>query len=148
MRLFHIIFLFFLLVPLIEIYCLLKIGSAIGVLPTVLMVVLTAVIGVWLLRIQSFLTFRRLQEHLQQGEAPAFEMIEGPILLVGGALLLTPGFFTDTIGFLCLIPLTRRWIANYCITHVFKGGIINSMARHAAGSSKVDIIEGEYTKED
>lgn len=147
MRLFHLLFLFFLLVPLFEIYFLLKMGAIIGVLPTVLTVVLTAVIGVWLLRVQSFLTFRRLQEHLQQGQAPAMEMIEGPILLVGGALLLTPGFFTDAIGFLCLLPNTRRWIAHYCMTHVFSEGFGSVMGRQA-GNRQADVIEGEFKKED
>ena len=147
MRPFHLIFLFFLLIPLLEIYFLLKMGAIIGVLPTVLTVVLTAVIGVWLLRVQSFLTFRRLQEHLQQGQALAMEMIEGPILLVGGALLLTPGFFTDAIGFLCLLPNTRRWIAHYCMTHVFSKGFSGAV-REQAGSRKANVIEGEFKKEE
>jgi UPF0716 protein FxsA len=122
-------------------------GAVIGVFPTVLIVVLTAIIGVWLLRVQSFLTFRRLQEHLQQGQAPAMEMIEGPILLVGGALLLTPGFFTDAIGFLCLLPNTRRWIAHYCMTHVFSEGFSSAMGGQGQRRN-AEVIEGEFKKEE
>ncbi|MCK5189203.1 MAG: FxsA family protein, partial [Methylococcales bacterium] len=90
MKAVQIIFLFFLVVPFVEIYLLLQIGGLVGVMPTVLLVVFTAVLGAWLLRRQGFATFQRFQASLAQGEIPAYEMIEGPILLVGGALLLTP----------------------------------------------------------
>jgi len=104
----QVIFLLFLIIPFIEIYLLLKIGAIVGVFPTIFLVVFTAVLGAWLLRQQGLATWLRLQESLAKGTIPAFEMIEGPILLVGGALLLTPGFFTDILGFLCLIPATRK----------------------------------------
>ena len=93
MRMVQVIFLFFLIVPFVEIYLLLQLGGIVGILPTVLLVVFTAVLGAWLLRQQGFSTWQRLQTNLAQGKVPAYEMIEGPILLVGGALLLTPWFF-------------------------------------------------------
>lgn len=100
---FYILFLLFLGIPLLEIYLLIEVGAKIGALPTVFLVVFTAVLGVFLLRIQGFSTLTRLRGTLAQGGIPAVEMLEGAVLLVTGALLLTPGFFTDALGFLCLV---------------------------------------------
>jgi len=108
---FPVFLLVFLLVPLVEIYFLIKVGGWIGALPTVALVVLTAVLGAALARQQGLATLQRLQQTLGRGEAPALEMIEGVLLLVGALLLLTPGFFTDLAGFACLFPLSRRWLA-------------------------------------
>ncbi len=144
----QVIFLLFLIIPFIEIYLLLKIGAIVGVFPTIFLVVFTAVLGAWLLRQQGLATWLRLQESLAKGTIPAFEMIEGPILLVGGALLLTPGFFTDILGFLCLIPATRKKLANYIIA---KGIITTTGAapgQQAPKSGPSNVIEGEYKKED
>ncbi len=140
-----ILFIFFLIVPFAEIYLLLKIGGFIGVFPTVLLVVFTAVLGAFLLRQQGFSTWQRFQEGLAKGQIPAVEMIEGPVLLVGGALLLTPGFFTDVLGFACLIPAARRKVAMYIIeNHLIQAGTPFQQ------NSSVDnsVIEGEFKKED
>ncbi len=103
-------FLIFLVVPLIEIYFLIEIGSAIGAGLTIFLVVFTAALGAVLVRMQGFATFVRAQTQLVKGEMPALEMIEGLCLFVAGALLLTPGFFTDAIGFILLTPSLRRAI--------------------------------------
>lgn len=147
MKIVQIIFLFFLIVPFVEIYLLLQIGGWVGILPTVLLVVFTAVLGAWLLRRQGFSTWQRFQANLAQGNIPAYEMIEGPILLVGGALLLTPGFFTDALGFACLIPQARRKFAQYIIeNHLIK---VQSGFPFQASNTKPDnVIEGEFKKED
>ncbi len=108
MGLFQILLLLFLLVPIIEIYLLIEVGSIIGAFPTIFLVVFTAVVGAALLRWQGFTTFQRVREAMARGEVPAIEMMEGVVLLICGALLLTPGFFTDAVGFLCLIPAVRR----------------------------------------
>lgn len=143
----RIVFLFFLVVPFVEIYLLLQLGGIVGVLPTVLLVVFTAVLGAWLLRQQGFATWQRLQANLAQGAMPAYEMIEGPILLVGGALLLTPGFFTDAIGFACLIPFTRRRMAQYIIENQVISAQSGSPFQQAQPKNE-NIIEGEFKKED
>ncbi len=140
---FRLLFLVFLIVPLIEIYLLLVVGAVIGPLPTIAMVVFTAVVGAWLLRIEGFQTWFRLQQSLAQGKIPALEIVEGPILLVGGALLLTPGFFTDFLGFLCLFPATRRRIARY----VLKRWLVRQHPPGGAGNGP-RIIEGEYQRRD
>ncbi|WP_031434706.1 FxsA family protein [Methylomarinum vadi] len=145
MKVVQIIFLFFLIVPFVEIYLLLQIGGLIGPFPTIFMVVFTAVLGAWLLRRQGLATWRRFQDSLNQGAIPAYEMIEGPLLLVGGALLLTPGFFTDALGFACLVPQLRRKIAQYVIEHHL---IVSANGSPFTRRPPHDVIEGEYTKED
>jgi len=107
LRTFPVFAVLFFVVPLIEIYLLIQVGSWVGVLPTILLVVLTAVLGAFLLRQQGLSTLARFQQSLGKGRLPAGELLEGVILLVGGALLMTPGFFTDLLGFLCLLPFTR-----------------------------------------
>ena len=100
--------LIFLIIPLIEIYILIQVGQVIGALWTVFFVVATAVLGVHLLKQQGLSTLTRAQNRMQQGEVPANEMLEGIGLLVAGAFLLTPGFFTDALGFSFLVPITRE----------------------------------------
>jgi len=141
----QIIFLIIVTIPFIEIYLLLQVGGIVGVFPTILLVVTTAIVGAGLLRQQGMATWIRLQENLARGELPAYEMVEGPILLVGGALLLTPGFFTDVIGFACLIPSMRRKIAQYIIEKQLVGA---AGSRRPPQSKEPDVIEGEFRKED
>lgn len=105
--------LLFIIVPLIELYFIIKVGGAIGAFWTVLLVIMTAIIGVNLLRIQGMSTLIRAQKNMAQGQVPAMEMMEGVALAVAGVLLITPGFITDSIGFLCLIPASRQAIIRY-----------------------------------
>ena len=99
-----ILFLLFLLTPLIEIAVFIEVGSLIGLWPTLGVVVLTAVLGAALWRAQGLSTWARAQETLRAGELPVREVTDGAFLLVAGALLLTPGLVTDAIGFLLLVP--------------------------------------------
>ncbi|MEE8056248.1 MAG: FxsA family protein [Pseudomonadales bacterium] len=105
MRLF---FLLFITVPIIEMWVLIEVGAKIGGLNTIFLVFLTAVIGLALLRQQGLKTLLKANQRMEQGQLPAGEIIEGIILAVGGALLLTPGFITDAIGFACLLPPSRK----------------------------------------
>jgi len=146
MKAIQILFSFFLIVPFVEIFLLLQVGGLIGVFPTVLLVVLTAVWGASLLRRQGFATWQRLQTQLAKGEIPAYEMIEGPILLVGGALLLTPGFFTDMLGFACLLPGLRQQIAKYIIERHLLDSAAGDLFRRQREAA--DVIEGVYRKQD
>ncbi len=147
MKAIQILFLCFLIVPFVEIFLLLQVGGLIGAIPTIFLVVLTAVWGAWLLRRQGFATWQRFQQALAQGTLPAYEIIEGPILLVGGALLLTPGFFTDALGFACLIPGLRRKIARYIIENHLINSPTGTVFRQAGGQHD-NVIDGEYRKED
>ncbi|MGR8941848.1 MAG: FxsA family protein [Gammaproteobacteria bacterium] len=148
MKIFQILFLFFLIIPFAEIYLLLTIGGLIGAFPTIALVVFTAVLGAWLLRQQGFETFRRFQQNLAQGTLPTYEIIEGPILLVGGALLLTPGFITDLLGFVCLIPPLRRKVAQYIIEKHLIQVIQPGGPFGPRGAAAPDVLEGEFRKED
>ena len=145
MKVFQVLFLIVLIIPFAEIYLLLQVGGIIGALPTIFLVVFTAALGAWLLRRQGFATFRRFQENLAQGVIPAYEMIEGPIILLGGILLLTPGFITDVLGFACLIPPLRKKIAQYIIeNHLLQAGGIFQQGRAA----QKNVLEGEFRKEE
>ncbi len=104
------LFLLFLVVPIVEIYLLIKIGSQVGAATTIAIVVLTAIIGAALVRIQGFSTLMRAQSQIAHAKVPAVEVMEGVALVVAGALLLTPGFFTDAFGFILLTPPLRRLI--------------------------------------
>jgi len=119
----RIAFLAFITIPLVEMFILLKVGAVIGALPTIGLVVFTATLGIWLLRLEGIATLARVQEKLNQGQIPETELLEGIMLLVGGALLLTPGFVTDAMGFTCLIPVLRRPIARWII----RQGVIRAM---------------------
>ena len=103
--------LLFVLMPVAEMWLLITVGSQIGALPTIGLVLLTAVVGAGLLREQGFATLWKGRQKLQAGELPTTEIAEGIILAVSGALLLTPGFVTDTIGFAGLIPPIRVLVA-------------------------------------
>ncbi len=108
MPLFYLFAALFIILPLVEIALFIQVGGLIGTLPTVLLVVATAAAGIALLRHQGLATLRRAQDTLGRGEVPALSLLEGAALLVAGALLLTPGFLTDALGFLLLIPPLRR----------------------------------------
>ncbi|NOQ63872.1 MAG: exlusion protein FxsA [Methyloprofundus sp.] len=142
----QLVFLAFLTIPFIEIYLLLQIGGIVGVFPTILLVVSTAIVGAGLLRQQGLATWQRLQDNLQKGELPAYEMVEGPILLVGGILLLTPGFFTDVIGFACLIPPARRKIALYIIEKRLTPA--GAAPQGPQAKEKINVIDGEFKREE
>lgn len=143
MSLIHWLFLVFLTVPLAEIYVLLKVGSLIGALPTVGAVVLTALIGAALVRAQGFSTLAKIRDSLDRGEVPAVALVEGAFLLLAGALLLTPGFITDAIGFACLCPPLRR----YLITEYLLERLIQAGGR-SGPPGNADVIEGEFRRED
>ncbi|MCW8932922.1 MAG: FxsA family protein [Gammaproteobacteria bacterium] len=144
-----ILFLFLLLfigVPLVEIYLLIEVGGIIGAFPTVLAVVFTAVLGVTLIRIQGFSTLQKAQNSMNQGVVPAKEMIEGLMLLFAALCLLIPGFFTDAVGFLLLIPPFRALIASQIIgSAAMKSRFSGHGHGFGAGSrNQGHFFEGEY----
>ena len=120
----RVFFLLFVGMPILEMWLLIEVGSRIGALPTIALVALTAFIGINLLRQQGFDTLTRAQTRLNAGEVPATEILEGLCLAVGGALLLTPGFVTDAIGFCCLIGPIRKQI----VGRVLASGMVRANA--------------------
>jgi len=139
----------FLVVPIIEIYLLIQVGQVIGAGWTILLVVLTAVIGVWLLRIQGLSTLTRAQQKLRENELPATEILEGMGLVVAGALLLTPGFFTDAIGFLLLFPPTRIWLVGNLARRMVVSATVTTGHQRPHQPRCNDVIDGvKYSRDD
>ena len=103
----------FVVVTLAEIYVLVSVGQAIGGLSTVLLVIITAFIGSSLLKQQGWSTMAKAQQSMSEGRTPAIEMMEGVVILVSGILLLTPGFLTDVLGLLGLMPWSRSYFINH-----------------------------------
>ena len=141
----------FVVVTLAEIYVLVSVGQAIGGLSTVLLVVITAFIGSSLLRQQGWSTMAKAQQSMAEGRTPAMEMLEGVVILVSGILLLTPGFLTDGLGLLGLMPWSRHYFINHFLEknaeRVFRSR--NSVFIHRSDSTetknkKDETIEGEF----
>lgn len=149
-----ILFAAFVGIPILEIAVFMNIGALIGVWSTLGIVVLTAVAGSYLLRIQGLSTLARAQEAAQQGKAPLVELIEGVYLLIAGVLLLTPGFVTDTVGLLFFIPAVRRGLGVMLLRSIAKRGHFTATAGgfHASGSAPYPsrgpdggpVIDGEF----
>lgn len=152
--------LIFIVVPLVEMLLLFEVSDQIGGLNTLAMVVLTAVIGVQILKRQGFSTLTRANRRLESGELPAQEIVEGMLLAGAGALLLTPGFITDTLGFIFLTgplrrPLARRIIRSG-VVHTMGAGSQFSFFSYSSSANPGNrgprgggnVFEGEYADED
>lgn len=138
--------LLFTTVPLIELALLLWIGRHLGVLPTVALIFLTGVLGATLARFQGLATWRRFQAALEAGRLPGRELVEGFLILLAGAVLLTPGVLTDAVGFLLLIPPARRWIVRRARTGL-QGRMIVVDGQGPGNRRKppgADVIDAEF----
>lgn len=143
-----------LLLPVLELALLIQVGSAIGVLPTLGLIILSAVLGILLLRVAGLATAWRARERLARGELPEREMFDGLLLALGGLLLLLPGFISDLFGLLCVLPFSR---------HLLLGRLQRQQQEQAArqrafaddlagardaSAQRPQIIEGEYQRRD
>ncbi len=127
--------------PILEIYLLIQVGGLLGFLPTLFLLFAAAGLGTYLLQTQGWSTWMRLQQSLSRGELPADELLNGAVIVAGGALLLLPGFLSDVVGLLCLLPFTRRLIAAWLVK-----SSLSVKTVHGTAESKV--IEGEFKRED
>ena len=107
------LFLAFTIIPIIEIYLLIEIGSMFGALTAVTLVILTGFMGAFLARLQGLKTLFRIQESLREGRMPSTELLDALLIVIAGLVLLTPGFLTDSIGFILLVPITRKYIKTW-----------------------------------
>ena len=143
-----------LLLPVLELALLIQVGSAIGVLPTLGLIILSAVLGILLLRVAGLATAWRARERLARGELPEREMFDGLLLALGGLLLLLPGFISDLFGLLCVLPFSR---------HLLLGRLQRQQQEQAArqrafaddlagardaSAPRSQVIEGEYQRRD
>lgn len=147
----------FLLVPIIEIMALIAVGRAIGGWPTFFLLVAMSVLGAWLMRREGSRAWRALQDALQSGRMPARELADGMLVLIGGTLLLTPGFLTDIAGFFLVLPFTRP-VARRLVETVIARRLVAQVGfidpRRAPGQQpggrapgQGDVIEGEIVDE-
>ncbi|GLP95758.1 FxsA family protein [Paraferrimonas sedimenticola] len=164
----------FIFIPIIEIAVIIQVGSFLGALTTIAIMVITAIIGAALVREQGLRTLFNLQSRMAQGELPGTQLVEGVLLAVTGVLLVTPGFVTDIAGFLILVPALRQALANRLLTrmqgqvsasvHGFarqpndfgqnggfeqpRGFEQNSGFQQQTPKSNGDTFEGEYQRKD
>ena len=127
------IFLTIVLVPVIEIYLLIKIGSQIGAITTILLIFITAIVGVYYAKYEGLNTLRSGFNQLKRNETPTYEMLSGAAIAFAALLLIIPGFTTDLLGFLLIFPLTRKFIFN---------GLFKRF--NTVNTRKNDFIDGEY----
>lgn len=114
--------LLFIVVPFVELALLMKLAQLEGIPFTLALVVITGVIGTWLARSQGIKTLHRIRESLAQNQMPTDSLLDGVMILIAGALLLTPGILTDAFGFSLLIPFTRNWYRRLLVRW-FKGKV-------------------------
>ena len=134
----------FIVIPILEIYVLIRVGSYIGALETIGLVLFTAVLGLAMLRQQGFEALTSARMKLQQSEIPAEEMLTGFFLAIGGVLLVIPGFITDLFGFICLVPFSRKFLLGLLNLPLFNSSGFKSKAKESEG----DWIEGEYQRDE
>ncbi len=127
------IFLFIVLIPIIEIYLIIKIGGQIGALNTIILIFITATVGIYYAKYEGLNTLKSGFEQLKKNIAPTYEMISGAAIAFGAIFLIIPGFATDILGFMFIFPISRKLIFNV----FFKKKIINK-------NKKNDFIEGEF----
>jgi UPF0716 protein FxsA len=128
------------LIPLLELYLLIELGSVIGALPTVLLTIGTAIAGIYLIRQQGMATMVQAQTDLQSGKPPQEAVVNGVLIFIGGVLLFIPGLMTDTLGFLLLIPPVRAAMVRQSL----KGMQTRGAYRYRKNDET--IIEGEWTE--
>jgi UPF0716 protein FxsA len=153
------LFLILLIVPIVEIALFIEVGGRIGTWPTIAVVVLTAIVGTIMLRRQGLAALRSVQSRLAAGENPGRLLADGAMILLAGALLVTPGFFTDAVGFALLVPAIRQWLWNWLAPRLTvvqaearraearHSATRNSGARGAAGHQvppRGQTVEGDY----
>jgi UPF0716 protein FxsA len=150
------LFVLFIVVPIAELYVIVQVGQAIGVLPTIALLLIDSLVGAWLLRREGAKAWRAFQLAVEQRRLPAREVADGALVLFGGALLLTPGFISDILGLLCILPPTRAGLRGLLTVVVARRfgvvGMAGGLAARAAGQRRRspygDVVEGEVVEGD
>lgn len=144
--------LLFIAFPILEVWLLIEVGSVIGALWTVLIIILTAIVGSQLVRRQGLGVMQRAREYQARGEVPALPMLEGVALLIAGFCLIMPGFISAAFGFLLLIPRLRTWAARRILarTVTIQPGAdgFNEPGDDRDQRAESSVIEGDYERRD
>ncbi|MDG1947971.1 MAG: FxsA family protein [Amylibacter sp.] len=136
----------FIAIPIIEIALFIQVGGAIGLYPTLAIVLLTAILGTTLLKSQGLSALGTLQNSLQLGQNPVKQIIHGAMILISGVFLLTPGFFTDAFGILLLIPGFRSFLINLGAEKFANRMNINTFeSKNNNSANRTDVYEADYT---
>lgn len=152
MRVFLLLFLIF---PVLELFVFVKVSAAIGFFPALLLIIAGSALGVLVIRVAGFATALRARESLQRGELPAQDMFQGLMLAMAGGMLLIPGFISDVLGLICLLPVTRRLLARKLgqraeaqamRQRAFRDDPLNPQPGPPA--QRPNVIEGEYERRD
>ena len=141
------LFVAFVVVPLVEIYVLIQVGHVIGAWWTILLLVLDSILGTWLIRREGGRTWQALRLALSTGRMPARELADGALILVGGTLMLTPGFVTDALGILLILPVTRP-LARRLLTQVVARRLVPPNATRPGPGSDGSVVRGEVVDDD
>jgi len=150
---FPILLLFFIAIPVLEIALFIQVGDWFGLWPTIGLVLLSAVVGASLVRSQGLQTLLTVQQRLAQGQLPAQQILEGMMLALAGMLLLVPGFFTDMIGLLILLPAPRAWLAQSVMSRMVIGQMHTGQpgfqqANPFADQTHGTTYDGEFERKD
>ena len=140
--------LIFIVVPIAELYVIIQVGEAIGVLPTIALLIADSVLGSWLMRAQGRAAWRRFNAAVAAGRPPAREVLDGVLIIFGGAFLLTPGFLTDVLGLFLLLPPTRALVRRLIVRH-FSGRVVTTVFGRGAGAGASNgryDVEGTATE--
>ncbi|MGB4499548.1 MAG: FxsA family protein [Methylococcaceae bacterium] len=137
MNIFRSFFIAIVVISCLELYVLIAVGSVLGGFLTIMLIIASAALGSFLLKQQGLATWQRLQATISRHETPAYELMEGFLILLGGALLLTPGFITDAVGLMCLLPSLRQNIIKIVLQNYFS----------PTTRENENVLEGEFHKE-
>lgn len=141
--------LLFIVVPILELAVIIEVGSAIGVLPTIALLIADSLLGAWLLRQQGRGAWRRLNEAIFAGRIPARETVDGALIILGGALLLTPGFVTDIAGIALLLPPSRALLRPLLVRWAGRRMSVSAIAvRTPSGGGSGFDVDGTATEVD
>jgi len=136
----------FVVVPILEIYVLIQVGHVIGAWWTILLLVLDSIFGAWLIRREGARAWQALRSALESGRMPARELADGALILIGGTLMLSPGFVTDAFGILLILPFTRP-AARRLLTQVVNRKLMSAQTRRPGPGSGGSVVRGEVVDE-
>jgi len=143
------LFLLFVTIPIVEIALFIQVGGWLGLWPTLAIVVLTAVLGTFLVRAQGLMAMSQIRSNLQEFQDPTESLAHGAMILASGLLLLTPGFFTDAVGFALLVPPIRLALFHWLRSKVKVQSFVQAdLRREARPAGDTDVIDGEYSELD
>jgi UPF0716 protein FxsA len=141
------LFTIFIVVPLVEIYVLIQVGQVIGAWWTILLLVLDSILGTWLIKREGGRAWRALRDALESGRMPGTELADGALVLIGGTLMLAPGFVTDAFGILLILPFTRP-VFRRLLTSLVARRVFLNVTRPGPGPSSGPVIRGEVVDDD